>query len=58
MCFSAGLLVTILDTIPEDPPQNIMLEAQEKKREVKALPLWLLDGLVFHFLFTFFYHGA
>lgn len=58
MCFSAGLLVTILDTIPENPPQNIMLEAQEKKREVKALPLWFLDGLVFHFLFTFFYHGA
>jgi len=29
-----------------------------EKREVDALPLRFLDGLVFHFLFTLFYHGA
>lgn len=29
-----------------------------EKREVEVLPLWFLDGLIFHFLFTLFYHGA
>lgn len=44
-------------TIMEYTLQNTTLEAH-KKREVEVLPLWFLDGLVFHFLFTFFNHGA
>lgn len=31
---------------------------RHRKREVEVLPLRFLDGLVFHFLFTLFYHGA
>lgn len=46
-----------LDTVMEYAPQNTALEAH-RKREVEVLPLRFLDGLVFHFLFTFFYHGA
>lgn len=46
-----------LDNIMEYTLQNTSLEAH-RKREVEVLPLWFLDGLVFHFLFTFFYHGA
>lgn len=46
-----------LDTIMEYTLQNTTLEA-EKKREVEVLPLRFLDSLVFHFLFTLFYHGA
>lgn len=45
------------DTIMEYTLQNATLEAH-KKREVEVLPLRFLDGLVFHFLFTFFYHRA